>query len=118
MNFNKEVRTFDQADIDKNKGMATASIFPILFILYFFSSEKSEYHRYCANQGLMLLIINIALSIVNIIMSFIPVIGAIVSLLIWLINVGTLVIMVMLMIKAYNGEAQPFPIIGNAEILK
>ncbi len=118
MNFNKEVQTFDQADIEKNKGVATASIFPILFLLYFFSSDKSAYHRYCANQGLMILILNVGLAIVNVILGLIPIIGAIVSILIWLINVATFVIMIMLMVKASKGEAQPFPIIGNAEILK
>ena len=68
-----------------------------------------------ANQGLVLLIANIAAAIVAFILGFIPVIGGIIS---WIISIALFVLMILGIINAVKGEMKPLPFIGGIEIIK
>ncbi|TBL69940.1 DUF4870 domain-containing protein [Paenibacillus thalictri] len=101
----------DQADIDKNKGIAILSY--IIFFIPLLAARDSKYAMYHANQGLLLFLAAIVINIV----------GAIIPLLGWLIitpigNLAVLVFAVLGIINAAKGELKPLPLIGGIQILK
>lgn len=107
---------FSEEDIKKNKAMAVLSYFGILVLIPIFSAKESPFARYHANQGLVLCIINIAITILSIILSAagIPFVGTllnVVSLVVWVFEILGI-------IQAAKGEAKPLPVIGGIQILK
>ena len=103
---------------EDKKVIATVSVFPILFLIYFIAGKDSAYVRYCANQGLIFTILGIIISVVANVIGFIPIIGFIAGIVFWLIDVAILVLTIYQMIGAFKGTIKPLPVIGNVEILK
>ena len=97
-----------------NKLLAAISYVWILCIVTILCAKDDAFARYHANQGLVLLIANIAAAIVGI-LGFIPVIGGIIS---WIISIALLVLMILGIINAAKGEMKPLPFIGGIEIIK
>ena len=95
--------------------MAILSYFGILVLIPIFAAKDDPFVRYHANQGLVLLIANIAVAIVGFILGFIPVIGGIIS---WIISIALFVLMILGIINAAKGEMKPLPFIGGIEIIK
>ncbi len=107
---------FDQADVQQNKTMvlltAILQIFiPILFFLPLVACQGSAYGRFYANQGLLILLINIAASLVLII----PVLGWIAG---PVIGIANLVFAIMNAVNANKGIRKGIPILGEVEIIK
>lgn len=100
---------------NKNKLLAAISYVWILCIVTILCAKDDAFARYHANQGLVLLIANIAAVIVGFILGFIPVIGGIIS---WIISIALFVLMILGIINAVKGEMKPLPFIGGIEILK
>lgn len=101
----------------------------LLWFVAYFAGDK-ENAKFHLNQGLVLMICAIGGSIVvgvisfigGILASIISIVGAIVSgiaglfgLVVWL---GTVVLMVMGIISAVNGEEKALPVIGKYQVLK
>lgn len=99
------------SDAEENK--AAGILAYILFFVPLLMAPKSRFARYHANQGLLLLIVAVA---VNIIGTIIPFLGWLVILPVGMIAVFTL--LVIGIINASNGVMKPLPIIGNYEIIK
>ena len=96
-------------DIEKNKLNAVLSYLGILIIIPLISEDakKSPFAKFHMNQGLVLLIAGFVGSFVF----WIPIIGwipAVVFLIIWLIG----------LIGAIQGEMKKVPILGDIEIIK
>ena len=100
---------------NKNKLLAAISYVWILCIVTILCAKDDAFARYHANQGLVLLIANIAAVIVGFILGFIPVIGGIIS---WIISIALFVLMILGIINAVKGEMKPLPFIGGIEIIK
>ncbi len=98
-----------------NKLLAAISYVWILCIVTILCAKEDAFARYHANQGLVLLIANIAAVIVGFILGFIPVIGGIIS---WIISIALFVLMILGIINAVKGEMKPLPFIGGIQIIK
>jgi uncharacterized membrane protein len=98
-------------DVEQNKGMAALAY--ILFFVPLLAAPDSQFARYHANQGLILLIVAI---IVNVVGGMVPVIG-------WFLilpvgSIFVLVLWIMGILNAVNGKEAPLPIIGNFTLIK
>lgn len=109
---NAQNQIFSPEDIEKNKVIAFLAY--IIFFIPLIAAPDSKFARYHANQGLVLLIFSVALYVVGTITSFIF-IGFIIMFLGWIL---ILVLVIMGIINALNGQAKPLPIIGKFTILK
>lgn len=109
---NAQEQFFSSEDIEKNKVVSLLAY--ILFFIPLFAAPDSKFARYHANQGLILFIFSIALNIVGSITTFIF-IGLIILAFGWIF---ILVLVIMGIINALNGQAKPLPLIGNFTILK
>ena len=98
------MNTFSQEDIAQNKNIvllaAILQIFvPILFFLPLVCCKDSEYGKFYANQGLLLLIAGIVCAIV-------PFVG-------WIASIAVLVFAIMNAVNANKGVKQGIPLIGD-----
>ena len=98
-------------DVEDNKVIAALAY--IIFFLPLIVAKDSEFGKFHANQGLILLLLGFAVSVVG---SIIPFIG-------WFIiaPVGGLIVMVLGIlgiINALNGVEKELPIIGSIRLLK
>ncbi|MDF2921910.1 MAG: hypothetical protein K0R57_824 [Paenibacillaceae bacterium] len=101
---------FDSADIQANKGMGVIAY--ILFFVPLIAAKESRFAMYHANQGLTLFL---AFVICNVVLGIIPVIG-------WIVlpfaNLGLLVLMVLGIATAAQGQAKPLPLIGAYTLIR
>ncbi|MDE7399604.1 MAG: hypothetical protein K2N06_08770 [Oscillospiraceae bacterium] len=84
---------------------------------------KTEFSKFHANQGLVLAIAEIAVGIVvgvavGVLMVLLPPIGIILGSLSGLLGLAELILAIMGIVSAAQGEMKPLPIIGNIKILK
>jgi len=79
----------------------------IAFVLY--NSNKSKLAAYHLRQTLALMILSILVYIVQIMLIFIPFLGWAVAILLW---IGLVVLWVLGLVAAFNGEEKPIPVIG------
>ena len=98
-----------------NKLLAAISYIWILCIVTILCAKDDAFARYHANQGLVLLIANIAAVIAGFILGFIPFVGPIVA---WVINIALFVLMILGIVNAATGKMKPLPLIGGIEIIK
>lgn len=100
----------DQADIDQNKTMAGLAY--IIFFLPLLVCPDSQFGRFHANQGLLLLLLGFVGSFI---LSIIPIIGWI---LLPFFGIGVLVLVVMGLINGFNGKVKELPLIGHFRLIK
>jgi uncharacterized membrane protein len=98
------------SDVEKNKTMAILAYF--IFFLPLLTAKDSKFARFHANQSLILVIISVA---ANILAGVIPVVGGIIAA---VAGIGVLVLWIMGIISAANGETKPLPVIGTYKLLK
>lgn len=106
---------FTQEDIQNNKVMAVLSYFGILALIPFLAAKESPYAQYHAKQGLTLFIVEIVYSVLSIILAFIPIVGMIVSA---VLGICVLVLVILGIVNAVQGQAKELPIIGMIKIFK
>ena len=80
----------------------------IAFILY--NSNKSQLAAYHLRQTLALMILSILVYIIQIMLIFIPSLGWAIICLLW---IGLVVLWVLGLVAAVNGQEKPIPVIGN-----
>ena len=110
MEMPNENAQFMPEDIENNKTMGILAY--ILFFLPMLAAPQSKFAMYHANQGLVLFLTAMAVNLVGSIIS----IGWFV--IIPLGNLAIIVLVVLGIINAYNGEAKPLPLIGGINLLK
>ena len=95
----------------------------ILFLIPMFVYKESPYTKFHVNQGIVLCILDVAggivLGIVSAVLGWIPFVGWIISGLLSLaFGVFVLVLMILGIVNAATGKAEPLPIIGKIVIYK
>jgi uncharacterized membrane protein len=80
----------------------------IAFVMY--NSNKSQLAAYHLRQSLTLMILGILVYIVQIMLIFIPFLGWAVAFLLW---IGLVVLWVLGLVAAINGQEKPAPVIGS-----
>ena len=110
---------FDPQDIQNNKVMALLAYLWILFLVPLLAAPNSRFARYHANQGLVLFIFGAIAGVVAGIICVIPVIGLIIGgILSAAVSIFDLVLMILGIVNAANGQAKQLPLIGGITILK
>ena len=100
---------FDQNDIEQNKTVVLLTAIlqciglGILFFLPLVACKDSEYGKFYANQGLLLLI-------ASVICGIIPVVG-------WIAAIAVEVFAIMNAVNAYKGVKKAIPIIGDKFVI-
>lgn len=121
---NDHSNEFDTQDITENKVFAILAYIPILFWLPLACCNQSQYGRFHANQGLLLLITGVVLgvvsAIINALLGWIPVLGwilcGLIKIVVWAIEVGLLIYG---MVCTGQGKAKELPGIGSiARLIK
>ncbi len=114
-----EYNTYKQNDDEENKIVCILAYLGILFFIPLVASPESQAGRFHANQGLVLLIVSVAghfiIGILSFVLWFLSWLFAIISAL-WAIAIVVLVILGML--NAAQGERRPLPFIGEIKIIK
>lgn len=119
MNTNDTTSQFDPQDINNNKGMSVLAYIGFLFLVPLLACPNSKFARYHTNQGLVLFLLEFALGVVTGIIGIIPIAGLIIGgLLIAVGGIFTLVLMIMGIINAAQGQAKELPLIGKITLLK
>lgn len=109
---------FAPEDMAANKGIGVIASFPILFWIPLVAKPDSAYGKFCANQGLILLVFDIVAAIVITILAkvlgYIPAIGGILAgLLRAAMSLAELAGWLLLFISALQGKARTLPFIGE-----
>ena len=115
MNTADTTSQFDPQDINDNKGMSVLAYIGILFLIPLLACPNSRFARYHTNQGLVLFLLELAIGVVTSIFAFIPVIGGLISA---VGGIFTLVLMILGIINAAQGQAKELPLIGKITLLK
>lgn len=110
------IKYADPQDIKENKLIAILSY--LLFFLPLIVCPQSRFARFHANQGLLLLLVTVALNILSRIFSIIPVIRWVFALMSAIVSVLVFIFMILGMFCAHKGIMRPLPLIGHITILK
>lgn len=103
----KKVYTLDEIKFNEaNKTMAILACIPIVGLVLLFVEKDDKFVRYMAAQST----IGGAISVISPILVLIPILGA---LIVWLYSIALLVMVIMGMVKASQGERFDFPIISG-----
>jgi uncharacterized membrane protein len=110
-----------RSDAEKNKTMAIVGyIFSFLFFIPLISedSKNSPFAKYHANQQLLLLIYWIGGGMVVFIISLILVFTIFLPILLWFVfSICGIVLIILGVINASNGEMKALPVIGDIKLL-
>ncbi|WNR42186.1 DUF4870 domain-containing protein [Paenibacillus roseipurpureus] len=100
---------YDSTDIQNNKGMAILAY--ILFFVPLIAAKDSKFAWYHANQGLTLFLAAVA---ANVVLGILPFIG-------WLLlpfaNLAVVVLAILGIVAAAQGQVKPLPVIGSYTLL-
>lgn len=119
MNTADTTSQFDPQDINDNKGMSVLAYIGFLFLVPLLACPNSKFARYHTNQGLVLFLLAFALGVVTGILGIIPIAGLIIGGLLSAVGgIFTLVLMIMGIINAAQGQAKELPLIGKITLLK
>lgn len=102
-------KVYSAEDIEKNK--VISAIAYAIFFLPLVVDKDSEFGKFHANQGLILLIVSL---VGNAILT-ISIVGL---LLVPVLNIAVLILFVMGVVNAINGQAKELPIIGKFTLIK
>jgi uncharacterized membrane protein len=109
-----------RADIDQNKVFAILAYLGILFLVPLLAAPNSPFARYHTNQGIVLFITSLIVGPVSWILGF-PLafftfgIGLALP---FALGVGLLVLLILGIINAANGQCKPLPLIGHFQLIK
>lgn len=120
-NTKDHTNEYTPEDIEQNKIISLFSYLGILILVPVFGAKDSPYARYHINQGLALLILEVAFNFVFGILDFalanITFFGPLIAV---LSSVGNIAILALLILGIYNavtGKAKDLPLIGTWTIL-
>jgi uncharacterized membrane protein len=101
---------YDTNDINQNKVFAVLAGTGFLFWLPLVAAPQSRFAKFWANQGLIILIFDIAVSFASKILGIIPFVGDIIAL---VLGLALLVYIILAMVWAGQGKAKELPLIGG-----
>ena len=114
---------FNTEDVEQNKVFGILSYIGILVLVPILAAKDSQYARFHANQGLVLLITDVIIGacmrILSTVLGIIPFLGSLVA---GLISAPFVILLLVLMIlgivNACSGEPKKLPVIGQITIIK
>ncbi len=114
---------FDSQDVNQNKVFGILAYLGLLVLVPIFAAKDSQYARFHANQGLVLLIFEVAayfmVIICRFILFFVPFAGIFISVLLgFCIFCISMAFIILGIVNACSNEAKKLPIIGEITILK
>ncbi len=109
---------FDPADIQQNKVMGILAYFSWLVLVPLLAAPNSRFARFHANQGIVLAICEVGVGIVFGILGIIPFIGLLFLILMSLVQICCLVMAILGIVSAANGQCKELPLIGKIKLLK
>ena len=108
---------FDREDMQQNKTMAALGY--LVFFVPLICCRESKLGRFCANQGLLIMIVQILLAILFSILGGIPLLGWVFRLAGRLASLAVLVVALLCMLQLMTNErAVELPYIGGFRILE
>jgi len=113
---------YESADIEQNKVMAVLAYLGPLVLVPILTAKDSKFAKFHANQGLVLFICSIVYWIALMFISFVlysisDYLGIFVHIL-RLLNIAFLVLAILGIVNAINGQAKELPVIGKIQLLK
>lgn len=103
-------------DIGETKVLAAIGYISILCLVPLLLARESKYAQYHAKQGLVLFVVELVVMFVSMIFGWIPVIG---WLAVFVMYISVLILAIVGIIKALQGEMWEMPLIGKyAKTLK
>ena len=103
-------------DVQKNKTIAAIAYISILCFVPLLTKKDSPFAQFHAKQGLVLFICEVIWWILSFGLIFIPILGLII---IWLVNLCLVVLSLVGLVRALNGERWKMPVLGDwAEKIK
>lgn len=114
--FNKIMDTpdstgeYDSQDIHENKAWAFLACTGVLFFVPLVACPNSKFGRFWANQGLILLIVDIVLSLCARIINIIPVIEKLIG---WIPELIISIYLITAIVYVAQGKAKELPIVGG-----
>ncbi len=99
------------------KVFGVLAYFGILFLVPLLAG-KTEFSKFHANQGLILFLGEIITNAVGGFITMIPIFGWIIGLLFWAVDVFWLVLAIMGIVNACQGEMKELPLVGKFKIIK
>ncbi|MBA3678945.1 DUF4870 domain-containing protein [Candidatus Saccharibacteria bacterium] len=112
---NKSVSVKSGSDNDKLMGIL--AYMGLLVIVPIVAGGDSKFVKYHANQGLVNVLLWVAIFIINIILAFIPFVGFI-TLFTWVLYFVPIIFAILGIVNVVNNEQKPLPIIGEIQIIK
>jgi uncharacterized membrane protein len=113
---------YSAADIQNNKVMAVLSYIGILVLVPIFAAKDSPFARFHANQGLILFLAEVIFGVANVILTvifaFLGPIALLWSIVAFLVYIAFLVLLILGIINAAQGQAKELPLIGKIRILQ
>jgi uncharacterized membrane protein len=110
---------------DNDKLMGVLAYLGILVLIPLLAAKDSKFAQFHAKQGLTLFAGEVILFVLNWIVTIILFssfaglgIGSLLSLVLWVIGVGFLVLSIIGIINVVNGEQKPLPLIGGIKLMK
>ena len=104
--------------MEPNVSAGLSYLVGIIGIIFFFMEKQNRFVRFHAAQsitvGVALIAVSIVLSILSTVLAFIPVLGWIVAILLSLgLGLGSFVLWIMLMWRAWQGREWETPVAGS-----
>lgn len=110
-------RNFSQEDLARNRTWAALGY--LVFFLPLIQCKSSPLGRYCANQGLLLLIVQVLLRLLFGVLGDIPLVGWVFSLIGGLAGVALLIVGLLCMAQLLsNDRVCELPFIGSLRLLR
>ncbi len=106
----QEAPQTDNKDVEDNKVIAAIGYLWILCLIPLLGKKDSKFAQFHGKQGLVLTVISVILWVVGFVLMFIPVIGWLILFVAW---ITLIVLAVMGIIKALNGEYWEMPVLGE-----
>lgn len=113
--------SFDSKDIADNR--IKGGLGYLIFFLPLILCPGSGYGRFCANQGLWVLIAQLAVSVafwvLNLVVGWIPLVSWVVDAAYWLCRaLITLIALYFCYLACFKGDARSLPVVGQIRLIK
>lgn len=117
-----ETSRFSPEDINASRGISIVSYIGFLFFVPLLVNQNSPYTKFHVNQGLINFILGVVLAIIsgvlNAIFGGIPLVGWVIRSITGLLYIPTLILAIIGIVNAAQGQAKRLPIIGNIDLIK
>lgn len=108
---------FDKKDIEDNSVMGLLAYLWILWLVPLLAAKDSKFARFHANQGLVLFILEAIGGTVLGCLTWIPYVGIVFTILLSIFGLLCLILMIIGIINAVQGQAKELPLIGKIKLI-